>query len=97
MFRPLEDRVIIKPRKQEDRTASGIVLPENAKEKPVEGDIEFAGPGRMDDKGKRIPMDVKVGDRVIYSKYAGTEFKQGDVEYLILKQSDILAIVSSGK
>ena len=94
MLRPLDDRVIIEPRKQEDKTASGIVLPENAKEKPVEGDVKYVGPCRMNDKGERIAMDVKVGDRVLYSKYSGTDFKQDDKEYLCLKQSDILCVVS---
>jgi chaperonin GroES len=93
-FQPLGDRVVIKPLQREERTKAGIVLPDTAKEKPQEGEVIAIGPGRMTDEGKRIPMELKVGDRVIYSKYAGTEYKDGDDEYLILRESDILAKVS---
>ena len=93
-FSPLADRVVVKPIEREERTKSGIVLPDTAKEKPQEGEIVAAGPGRVNDDGKRIPLDVKVGDKVIYSKFAGTEYKEGDQEYLILRESDILAKVS---
>lgn len=93
-FSPLADRVVVKPIEREERTKSGIVLPDTAKEKPQEGEIVAAGPGRVNDDGKRIPLDVKVGDKVIYSKFAGTEYKEGDDEYLILRESDILAKVS---
>jgi chaperonin GroES len=92
-LRPLGDRVVIKPTAREDMTKSGIVLPDTAKEKPQEGVILAAGPGKIDDNGKREPMDVKVGDKVLYAKYAGTEFKIEGDELLIVSQKDILAIV----
>lgn len=91
--KPLGDRVVVKPVEQEQTTASGIILPETAKEKPQEGKVLAAGPGRRDDAGKRIAMDVAVGDSVLFAKYAGTEIKLGDDKLLILKESDILAIV----
>ena len=91
--KPLGDRLVVEPMEKEERTASGIILPETAKEKPQEGTVLAAGPGRTDDDGKRIPMDVKVGDVVLYAKYAGTEVKISDKKLLILKESDILAIV----
>jgi len=94
-LRPLGDRVVIQPVAREEMTKSGIVLPDTAKEKPQEGIILAAGPGRILDDGKREEMDVKVGDRVLYSKYAGTEFKVDSDELLIVKQSDILAIVEA--
>jgi chaperonin GroES len=90
---PLGDRVVIKPTPREDMTKSGIVLPDTAKEKPQEGTILAAGPGKTLDDGKRASMDVKVGDRVLYSKYAGTEFKVDGEELLIVSQDNILAIV----
>ncbi len=93
-FAPLSDRVVVKPLKQEEKTSSGIFLPDTAKEKPQEGEVLAVGPGRYTDEGTRVPMDLKVGDRVIYSKFAGTEYKVGDDEYLILRESDILAKVS---
>jgi chaperonin GroES len=92
-LKPLGDRLVVEPMEKEERTASGIILPETAKEKPQEGTVLAAGPGRTDDDGKRIPMDVKVGDVVLYAKYAGTEVKIDDRKLLILKESDILAIV----
>ena len=92
-LKPLGDRVVVEPLEKEEKTASGIILPETAKEKPQEGTVLAAGPGRTDDDGKRIPMDVKVGDVVLYAKYAGTEVKIDDKKLLILKESDILAIV----
>jgi chaperonin GroES len=93
-LRPLADRLIVEPVEQEEKTASGIILPETAKEKPQEGTVLAVGPGRRDDDGKPIPMDVKEGDRVLYAKYAGTEVKlPGDRKVLVLKESDILAIV----
>jgi chaperonin GroES len=95
-LRPLSDRVVVKPLPREEVTRSGIVLPDTAKEKPQEGEIIAAGPGRMDD-GKRQPMDVKVGDKVLYAKYAGTEFKLDDDELLILSEKDILAVLENGK
>jgi chaperonin GroES len=93
-LRPLADRLIVEPIEREEKTASGIILPETAKEKPQEGTVLAVGPGRKDDDGKLIPMDVKEGDRVLYAKYAGTEVKlPGDRKVLVLKESDILAIV----
>jgi chaperonin GroES len=92
-LRPLGDRVVIQPTPREEMTKSGIVLPDTAKEKPQEGKILAAGPGRIGDDGKREPMDVKEGDKVLYAKYAGTEFKVDDEELLIVSQKDILAIV----
>ncbi len=92
MIKPLGDRVVLEAVEQEEKTASGIVLPETAKEKPQEGKIVAVGSGRYED-GKRVALEVKVGDRVIFSKYAGTEVTVGDKEYLILRESDILAIV----
>ena len=92
-LKPLGDRVVVEPNEKEERTASGIILPETAKEKPQEGEILAVGPGRRDDDGKLIPMDVKKGDTVLYAKYAGTEVKIDDRKLLILKESDILAIV----
>jgi chaperonin GroES len=95
-LRPLADRVVVKPLPREEVTKSGIVLPDTAKEKPQEGEVIAAGPGRLED-GQRQPMDVKVGDRVLYAKYAGTEFKLEDEELLILSEKDILAVVENGK
>jgi chaperonin GroES len=92
-LKPLGGRVIVEPIEQEDITAGGIILPETAKEKPQEGKILAAGPGDRDDEGKRIVMDVKVGDRVLYAKYSGTEVKVDGKKLLILRESDILAIV----
>jgi chaperonin GroES len=92
-LRPLGDRVVIQPTPREEMTKSGIVLPDTAKEKPQEGTIIAAGPGRIGDDGKREPMDVKTGDKVLYAKYAGTEFKVEEDELLIVSQKDILAVV----
>ena len=96
-LRPLGDRLVVEPLEKEEKTASGIILPETAKEKPQEGTVLAAGPGRTDDDGKRIAMDVKAGDVVLYAKYAGTEVKIDDRKLLILKESDILAIVEKIK
>jgi chaperonin GroES len=92
-LKPLGDRVVIKPLAAEEKTASGIVLPDTAKEKPQEGEVIAVGSGRLLENGQRVAMDVKVGDRIIYSKYAGTEFKINGEEHLILNERDILAIV----
>ncbi|MBI3746245.1 MAG: co-chaperone GroES [Chloroflexi bacterium] len=92
-LRPLGDRVVVRPSAREEMTKSGIVLPDTAKEKPQEGEILAAGPGRVLDDGKREPMDVKVGQKVLYGKYAGTEFKVDGEDLLIVSQKDILAIV----
>ena len=93
-LRPLGDRVVIQPTPREEMTKSGIVLPDTAKEKPQEGKIVAAGPGKINDDGQREPMDVKVGDKVLYAKYAGTEFKVDEEELLIVSQKDILAVVT---
>lgn len=92
-YRPLGDRLLIKPKESEEKTKSGIVLPDSAKEKPQEGEVIAVGEGARDENGKRIPMEVKVGDVVLYSKYAGTEVKIDGEEHLIIKESDVLAIV----
>ena len=92
-LKPLGDRLIVEPIEQEDTTASGIILPETAKEKPQKGTVLAAGPGRRDDDGDRVEMDVEEGDTVLYAKYAGTEIKLEDKKYLILKETDVLAIV----
>lgn len=94
-LRPLGDRVVIQPTPREEMTKSGIVLPDTAKEKPQEGKVISAGPGRLTDEGKREPMDVKEGDVVLYAKYAGTEFKIEGEDLLIVSQKDILAIVET--
>ena len=93
-LRPLGDRVVIQPTPREEMTKSGIVLPDTAKEKPQEGTILAVGPGAFDNDGKRVAMDVEVGQKVLYGKYAGTEFKLEDDELLIVSQKDILAIVA---
>jgi len=92
-IKPLEDRVLVQPLEAEQTTASGLVIPDTAKEKPQEGKVISAGPGRVDDKGTRVPMDVKEGDVVIFSKYGGTEVKYDGQEYLLLNARDILAVV----
>ena len=92
-LRPLGDRVVVEPTPREEMTKSGIVLPDTAKEKPQEGTVIAAGPGAFDTEGKRIAMDVKKGDKVLYAKYAGTEFKIDGEDLLIVSQKDILAIV----
>ncbi len=92
-LKPLADRLVVEPIERDEVTASGIYVPETAKEKPQEGKVVAAGPGRKDDEGKRIPMEVAEGDRVLYAKYAGTEIKLEDKKYLILKESDILALL----
>jgi len=92
-IKPLEDRILIKSLEAEQTTASGLVIPDTAKEKPQEGEVLAVGPGRIDDKGNRVPLDVNVGDRVIFSKYGGTEVKHGGEEYLILSARDVLAVV----
>ncbi len=90
-LQPLADRVLVRPIEKEEKTKSGIYLPDTAKEKPQEGKILAVGPGKMSDEGKLIPLDLKVGDTVIYSKYGGTEIKVDDEELIILRESDILA------
>jgi chaperonin GroES len=90
-LKPLGGRVVIKPLEREEMTKSGIVLPDTAKEKPQEGKVLAVGPGERDEDGKRIPVELKVGDRVLYQKYAGTEFKLDDEELLVVQEKDILA------
>src|SRR5687768_15194989 len=92
-LQPLGDRLVVKPTPREEMTKSGIVLPDTAKEKPQEGTILAIGPGGFDNEGKRTPMDVKAGQKVLYAKYAGTEFKIDEEELLIVSQKDILAVV----
>ena len=94
-LKPLGDRLVVEPQEREQTTASGLVLPETAKEKPQQGEVIAVGPGRRDDDGNRLPMDVSVGDIVLYAKYGGTEVKIDDKKLLILKESDVLAIVEN--
>jgi chaperonin GroES len=93
-IKPLEDRIVVQTLEAEQTTASGLVIPDTAKETPQEGEVVAIGPGRIDDNGNRVPLDVVVGDKVIYSKYGGTEVKYAGQEYLILSARDILAVVS---
>jgi chaperonin GroES len=94
-LKPLGDRVVVKPVEKEERTKSGIVLPDTAKEKPQEGIVQAVGTGRILDNGTKIPMELKVGDKILYAKYAGNEFKIDEIEYLIVSEKDVLAIVAS--
>jgi chaperonin GroES len=96
-LKPLGDRVIVKPKEKEDITKSGIVLPDTASEKPQEGSVLAVGPGRVLDNGKRVEMDVKTGDKVLFAKYAGTEVKLDGEEYLVIRESDLLAILTNGQ
>jgi chaperonin GroES len=93
VLKPLEDRIVVEPLEAEQVTASGLVIPDTAKEKPQEGKVLAVGPGRFDDKGVRVPVDVKVGDVVLYSKYGGTEVKYSGHEYLVLSARDVLAVI----
>ena len=93
-FRPLQDRVVIRPVEQEAKTAGGILIPDTAKEKPVEGEVIAAGPGARSEEGKILPLDVKVGDRVLYGKWSGTEIKVDGEDVVIMKESDIMGIVA---
>ncbi|WP_105567045.1 co-chaperone GroES [Microbacterium halophytorum] len=92
-IKPLEDRIVIQQVEAEQTTASGLVIPDTAKEKPQEGKVVAVGPGRVDDNGNRVPVDVAVGETVLYSKYGGTEVKFGADEYLVLSARDVLAVV----
>ena len=94
-LKPLADRIVVEPIEQEEVTAGGIILPETAKEKPQQGTVIAAGPGRTDEDGNRVAMEVKVSDRVLYAKYSGTEIKLDSKKVLILRESDVLAIVES--
>ena len=93
VLKPLEDRIVVRPLEAEQTTASGLVIPDTAKEKPQEGEVLAVGAGRFDDNGKRVPVDVSVGDRVLYSKYGGTEVKYNNEEYLVLSARDVLAVI----
>jgi chaperonin GroES len=92
-IRPLQDRVIVKRVEEEEKTKGGIIIPDTAKEKPQEGQIIAVGPGKVTDDGKKIPMEVKVGDRVLFGKYSGSEIKIDDEEHLIMREDDILGII----
>jgi chaperonin GroES len=91
-FKPLHDRVLVKRTEQEAKSSGGIIIPDSAKEKPIEGEVLAVGPGSRDDAGKLLPLDVKVGDKVVFGKWSGTEVKIESEEYLILKESDIFGI-----
>ena len=93
-FQPLGDRVVVKPIEKEEVTSSGLVLPDTAKEKPQQGEVVAAGPGRVGDNGDRVALEVKVGDKILFGKYSGTEVKVDDDEYLMMREEDILGIVS---
>ena len=93
---PLHDRVIVKRLEEERKTAGGIVIPDTAAEKPSQGEIVFAGPGKTDDNGKLIPMGVKVGDKILFGKYSGQEIKLDGEEYLIMREDEVLAVVENG-
>ncbi len=94
-FRPLHDRVVVKRIDAEEKTAGGIIIPDTAKEKPSQGEIISVGPGGRDESGKLVPMDVKAGDRVLFGKWSGTEVKLDGVEYLIMKESDIMGVLDA--
>jgi chaperonin GroES len=93
MLKPIGDRVVVRPKTAEEMTKSGIILPDTAKERPQEGEVMAVGTGRVLEDGRVIPLEVQVGDRVLFSKYGGTEFKLGNEEYIILREDDILAIL----
>ncbi|HYE49184.1 MAG TPA: co-chaperone GroES [Azospirillaceae bacterium] len=95
-FRPLHDRVVVRRVESEQKTAGGIIIPDTAKEKPQEGEIIAVGPGARDDQGKVHPLDVKVGDRVLFGKWSGTEIKIDGTEYLVMKESDIMGVLEGG-
>lgn len=92
-IRPLNDRVLVKRLEEEEKTKGGIIIPDSAKEKPAEGEVVAVGPGRLDDKGKRVPVELKVKDRVLFSKYGGTDVKLDGQDYLIMREDDILGVV----
>ena len=94
-IQPLNDRVLVLRVEEEQKTSGGIIIPDTAKEKPQEGKVVSAGPGKLDDKGKRVPLQVKAGDRILFSKYAGTEIKVDGVEHIFMKEDDILGVLSS--
>ncbi len=92
-IKPLNDRILVKRVEKEEKTVGGIIIPDTAKEKPQEGKVVAVGPGKMDENGKRIPMEIKEGDRILFSKYAGTEIKIDDEEHLFMREDDILGII----
>lgn len=92
-IRPLNDRVLVKRLEQEEKTKGGIIIPDSAKEKPAEGKVEAVGPGKINDKGERVKPDLKVGDRVLFSKYGGTDVKLDGEDYLIMREDDILGVI----
>ncbi|MBI4545215.1 MAG: co-chaperone GroES [Gemmatimonadetes bacterium] len=94
-IRPLADRVVVKPLEETEQMKGGLYIPDTAKEKPQQGEVTAVGPGKMTDDGKRIPPEVKEGDRVLYGKYSGTEVTVGDEQYLILRESDVLAVIQT--
>jgi chaperonin GroES len=96
-LRPLGDRVVVKPVDKEETTKSGIVIPDTAKEKPQEGIVEAVGAGRILDNGTRVPMELETGDKVLYAKYSGSEYKVDEIEYLVIPERDVLAIIGNGK
>jgi len=96
-LRPLHDRIIVRPAKADEVTKGGIILPDTAKEKPVQGEVLAAGPGRTDESGKLTPMSVKVGDTVLYGKYSGTEISVNEEDVLIMRESDVFAVVETAK
>ena len=95
-LRPLGDRVVVKPKPKDEMTSSGIVLPDTASDKPQEGSVVSVGPGRVLDNGKRLEMEVRAGDKVLFAKYAGSEVKLDSEDYLVIRESDLLAIVTNG-
>ena len=96
-FRPLHDRVLVKRVDQEEKSAGGIIIPDTAKEKPMEGEVIAVGSGNRDESGKVTPLDVKAGDRILFGKWSGTEVKMDGVEYLIMKESDIMGVIEASK
>jgi chaperonin GroES len=95
-FRPLHDRVVVRRLEAEEKTAGGVIIPDTAKEKPMEGEVVAAGPGARDESGKLVPLDVKAGDRILFGKWSGTEVKLDGEELLIMKESDIMGIIEGG-
>jgi chaperonin GroES len=94
-IRPLADRIVVKPLEETEQMRGGLYIPDTAKEKPQQGEVVAVGPGKLTEDGKRIPIEVKEGDRVLYGKYSGTEVTVGDEQYLILRESDVLAVIQS--
>ena len=96
-LQPLADRVVVKPLEETEQMKGGLYIPDTAKEKPQQGEVVAVGPGRVSDEGKRLEIELKVGDRIIYGKYSGTEVSVSDEDYLILREADVLAVVANGK